>query len=140
MAAGARRLRLVGIVWAYVYSGAWFGFCLGALVIGSAVQVIDPDVLDRVLVGLREAMATGTDVGPTWRPTLRRCTESRSPGRRLVLMLLGLALWVATVFWSIVAWGALRQTLGSTRAQAAAATGLWLAMLLGVIWAARGLG
>jgi hypothetical protein len=140
MAAGARRLRLVGIVWAYVYSGAWFGFCLGALVIGSAVQVIDPDVLDRVLVGLREAMATGTDVGPAVAAHAPTLHGKPLAGTALVLMLLGLALWVATVFWSIVAWGALRQTLGSTRAQAAAATGLWLAMLLGVIWAARGLG
>lgn len=140
IAGAGRRLRLVGIVWAYVYSGAWFGFCLGALLVGSAVQVVDPDVLDRVVGAIREAMATGSDVGAAVAARAPAFDGQPLAGAALVLMLLGSALWLGTMFWSIVAWGAFRQTLGSTRAQAAAATALWLTMLFGTFWTVVRLG
>jgi hypothetical protein len=134
------RHRLVGSVWAYVYSGAWFGFCLGLLAVGSAAQLIDPELLDRVIAGLRDAVATGADVEAAVAARAPSLAGTPLSGAARMLMLLALVLWLATLGWCIAAWAAFRQTLGSTRGRAAAATSLWLAMLAGLFSAAGLLG
>jgi Fe2+ transport system protein B len=61
-------------------------------------------------------------------------------GPASLLILLGYALWIATVVWCVGAWGAFRQSFGATRAQAWITTSLWLALLAGVVWLGRHFG
>ncbi|HEX2541785.1 MAG TPA: hypothetical protein VHM00_11975, partial [Caldimonas sp.] len=124
----------------YIYSGAWLGFCIGLLVIGSALQLVDPDVMRRLVVSTREAMATGADFAATIEALAPSLSGTPLAGVAKTLMLLGLALWLATLAWCVRAWRAFRQTVGVGRARAVAATTLWLALLGGLFWASRLLG
>lgn len=119
--------RRVGIVSGYVYGGTWIGFCAGALILGSAVQLVDPTLFDRV-VGSLQAMSSGA--GPT--PSLADLAALQTApfrGPAVVLVLVAFMIWVVAAGWSVFAWGAFRQAFGATRLQAVGATAIWLGAL-----------
>ena len=124
--AGYRRVGLVG---AYVYGGVWLGFCAGAVIVMSAVQLFDPGFIDRVLAALHAAAATGTSTLPTMRPL----DSAPLRGAVATMLVLGAVLWLATIAWCIAGWAAFRQALGATRLQAVAATTAWLALFVALI-------
>jgi hypothetical protein len=133
--------RRVGLVAAYIYSGAWIGFCIGALAAGSAVLLIDPGYLDRsagALWAIASAPAAGASAPAL--PQLRGLDASPFRGAAMVLMLLGFTTWLATTVWCVAAWGAFRQAFAATRAQAWLATSLCLGFVATLVALAKLLG
>ena len=129
--------RRVGLVAAYVYGGAWVGFCAGAVVLGSAVQLVDSGLLTRVLDSLQAATVAPAPTSSSVRatpPQLSGIDSAPFRGAAAVLFLLALAIWLATLAWCIAAWSAFRQAFGATRLQAWVATSLWLALVAAVLW------
>ncbi len=129
--------RRVGLVAAYVYGGAWVGFCAGAVVLGSAVQLVDSGLLARVLDSLQAATVAPAPASSSVRatpPQLSGIDSAPFRGAAAVLFLLALAIWLATLAWCIAAWSAFRQAFGATRLQAWVATSLWLALVAAVLW------
>jgi hypothetical protein len=118
--------RRVGIVSGYVYGGAWIGFCAGALILGSAVQLVDPTLFDRV-VGSLQAASSGAGPAPSIPDLALQGAPFRGPAA--VLILVASVIWVVAVGWSVIAWGAFRQAFGATRLQAVGATAIWLGVL-----------
>jgi hypothetical protein len=104
VAAHGAEYRRVGLVAAYIYSGAWIGFCIGALAAGSAVLLIDPGYLDRS-VGALWAIASAPAAGASAPalPQLRGLDASPFRGAATVLMLLGFTTWLATTVWCVAA-------------------------------------
>ena len=54
----------VGLVFAYLYGGAWIGFCVGGAVLGAGVELVDPGFVARAieaLQGLRVVERIGGD-------------------------------------------------------------------------------
>lgn len=117
-------LRRTALVSAYVYGGAWVGFCAGALMVGAAVQLIAPGLLNRVITVARGA--AGADIARAFD------AFGTIPFRGVMvgLLLLGVVIWLATLGWGIAAWGAYRQAFGLGRARALLAGLLWLALLV----------
>ena len=132
------RYRRVGLIAAYVYGGAWIGFCIGASVLCSGVQLVDPGFLARALDALNAAV---TSTGPT-APLLpmRPFGGAKLGAAAAVLVLLGYAILTASLVWCIAAWGAFRQSFGATRPQAWAGTSLWLACIAALLWLGQRLG
>ena len=138
---GTFAYRHIGLVAAYVYGGTWLGFCAGALLLGSAVQLVDPGLFDRVVAALRAAtFGAGSGAVAFGVPSLDGFATA--PFRRVsaLLVLLAFALWIATVAWAVAAWGAFGQAAGATRGRAVAATALWAALLGALLWIADRLG
>ncbi len=127
---GGVSYRRVGIVAGYVYGGAWLGFCAGALIFGSALQLVDPTLLDRVVASL-QAASGGTSA--TSVPDLSTIEVAPFRGPAALLALVALAIWLAAAGWCVVAWGAFRQAFAATRLQAAGATAIWLGVLVALI-------
>jgi hypothetical protein len=134
--AGYRR---VGLVAAYVYSGAWLGLCAGALVLGAAVQLIDPGFLARLVAALNAAMSAPPS-SPGWLPELRAVDGAPFRGPAAVLLLLAFAIWLVTAVWCLVAWGAFRNAFGASRSRAWAATSIWVALVGALLWLGARLG
>lgn len=128
--AGYRR---VGLVAAYVYGGAWLGLCAGALVLGSAVQLVDPGFLNR-LVGALHVAASAATASPGWMPQLREFDAAPFRGPAAVLLLLAFAIWLVTAGWCVAAWSAFRQAFGASRSQAWAATSIWAGLVGALLW------
>ncbi|MGZ5205782.1 MAG: toll/interleukin-1 receptor domain-containing protein [Caldimonas sp.] len=133
--AGYRR---VGLVAAYVYGGVWIGFCAGALLLGAAVQLVDPGLLQRVVDALHAATTAAAGAAPL--PGLRNLNGVSFAGAAAVLLLLAFAVWLATLVWCVAAWGAFRHAFGATRMRAALATALWLAAIGALLWFGQRLG
>ena len=74
---GGAVYRRVAVVMAYVYSGAWLGFCAGALILGSAFQLSDPGFIDRIFEALQASASSSAtrDVG-------ERPLAAAAPARR----------------------------------------------------------
>jgi hypothetical protein len=123
----------VWIVAAYVYSGAWIGFCLGAAVLGAGVELIDPGFVARAGEWLHAAASSGAPAAP--RPQILKLRSGPLTGAAVPFVLLGYAIWIATIAWSAAAWGAFRQTFGATRLQGWTATSLWLGIFAALVWA-----
>jgi hypothetical protein len=51
-----------------------------------------------------------------------------------VLLVLGAIVFVASAAWCVGAWGAFRQSLAASRAQAWLATTLWIAIVAALFW------
>ncbi len=119
--------RRVGIVSGYVYGGTWIGFCAGALILGSAVQLVDPTLFDRV-VGSLQAASSGAGPAPSI-PDLVALQTTPFRGPAVVLVLVAFVIWIVAAGWTAFAWGAFRQAFGATRMQAAGATAIWLGAL-----------
>jgi hypothetical protein len=124
--------RQVTLVFAYVYGGLWLGFCAGALLIGSAVQAVDPNLLDRVLPLM---LPTGGPADAARWNEAQALLENGFRGPAAGLALIGMVLWAGTGVWFVVAWGAFGNALGVGRLKATAAATLWLALLAGIGWA-----
>jgi hypothetical protein len=133
--------RRVGLVAAYVYSGAWIGFCIGALAAGSATLLVEPGFLDRSVAALWSmASAPAAGASSPALPQMQGLDTSRFRGAAMVLILLGFATWVVTAGWCVAAWGAFRQAFAATRAQAWLATSLVVAFVAALAWLANLLG
>jgi hypothetical protein len=133
IADGNAAYRRVGLVMAYVYSGAWLGFCAGALMLGSAFQFIDPGFVDRIFDAVRASAASGgASASAPW-PEARALDRTPFGGAGAVMILVAFALWIAGAVWCVAAWGAFRTAFGASRPRAWAATALWLALLGAVI-------
>ena len=135
---GGVAYRRVGIVTGYVYGGWWIGCCVGALLFGSALQLVDPSQFARVMDSLHAA-ANGTGPAPSI-PTIAALSTAPFRGFASVLILVAFAVWVVTVAWTVVAWGAYRQAFVATRLQAAGATAIWIAVLVALVGAGLALG
>jgi hypothetical protein len=137
---GGAVYRRVAVVMAYVYSGAWLGFCAGSLILGSAFQLIDPGFIDRVFEALQasaSAPAGASSASVPW-PQPRPLDRSPFGAAGAVMMLVAFALWIASAVWCVAAWGAFRNAFGASRMRGSGATALWLALigtLIGVgVW------
>jgi hypothetical protein len=126
--AGYRR---VGLILAYVFAGAWLGWCAGAVVDSTALELIDPGWLQRVVAGFHESMARSA---PAPGAATERLGSAPLLGAAIVLLVVGLMIWLATAVWCIVAWGAFRQSFAATRLQAWLATTIWIALLAAIVW------
>jgi len=121
----------VGSIFAYVFGGAWLGWCAGAVVAVSAVQLIDASWLQRGLAGLHASMAASAPI-PT--PSMERFDTAPMRGAAMVLLVLGALIWLATAVWCVVAWGAFRRSFAATRWQAWLATSLWITLVAAIVW------
>ena len=134
--AGVRaEMRRVALMAAFVYSGVWLGFCIGALLLASAVQLGDTGVIERIFERLYAPGPGGVvDVTASerWRDAEAMMTNAFAARGALPLALFGVAIWLATLVWAVVAWGAFRHAFDVGRARAALATAVWLAMLAGL--------
>ena len=128
---GGVAYRRVGVVAGYVYGGAWIGFCAGALILGAAVQLVDPTLFDRIVASLQAASSGAAHVPSVPDFGLFQSAPFRGPAT--VLILVAFVIWVVAAGWCVVAWGAFRQAFAATRWQAAAATTIWLGVLLGLV-------
>ena len=130
--------RQVTLIFAYIYSGSWIGFCAGALLAATGVQLVAPQVFTDYLAIVR-----------TGAPLAQRMAEARTllenalHGPAAALFVFACLVWGSAVVWTIVAWGAFRNSFGCGRVKATLATVLWAAMLLILMqlaaWAARNL-
>ena len=123
LAGATGALRRTSLVSAYVYGGAWLGFCAGALVLGMAVQWVDPALFDRAIAAAR------TTGGADLARALGTLDAMPSGGFTAGLVLLAGIVWLATLAWCIVAWGAYRQAFVVGHGRAVLATALWLALV-----------
>jgi hypothetical protein len=131
------RYRRVGLVSAYVYGGAWLGFCTGIAVLGAGVQLVDPGFFGRV-VDWVTAAAAGAAAAPA--PAIHGFGGAALGVPATIVVLLGYAILIGSLLWAIAAWGAFRQSFGATRLQSWLATSLWLACLAALGWLAVRLG
>ena len=121
----------IGVTTAYLYGGAWLGFCAGMMVATTGAQLIDPTWLERALDALHASLATST---PLAMPPMARLESAPMRAGAAVLLVLGALIWLATAAWCVVAWGAFRQSLAATRLQAWLATAVWIAILIALVW------
>jgi hypothetical protein len=124
-------IRRVAVVGAYVYGGAWVGTWVGLAFTVVAVQLVDPTWLSATFADVQSAMTASTPIAT--RPMRGFAHGPLAEGAR-VLLVIGALVLVATVAWCMTAWGAFRQSLAASRAQAWLATTLWLVLLAAVVW------
>ena len=117
--------RQVTLILAYIYAGVWIGFCAGALLAATGVQLVAPEVFTDYLAIVRTAA-----------PLAQRMAEARAlleqtlHGPAAALFVIACLVWGIAIVWTVVAWGAFRNSFGCTRLRALAATSVWLAILL----------
>jgi TIR domain len=136
-------LRKVGVILAYVCSGAWLGFCLGALVLATGVQLGDIGAFERmfsVVYVLDVAGVVKVTEPERWRDGEAIFSHAFEGRGALPVALLGVAIWPATAIWAIVAWGSFRHAFRVGRLRVAIATSIWFGLLAGVIWLLAGAG
>lgn len=117
--------RQVTLILAYIYAGVWIGFCAGALLAATGVQLVAPEVFTDYLAIVRTAA-----------PLAQRMAEARAlleqtlHGPAAALFVIACLVWSVAIVWTVVAWGAFRNSFGCTRLRALAATSVWLAILV----------
>ncbi len=119
--------RQVTLVGAYLYGGAWFGFCSGVLIFGYGL--IDDTVFDRAVALLRGAAAGPPALLAGRMDAAVALLQGALRGPALATWVLALLTWFVTAVWAVVAWGSFRSAYGASRLQAAGATLLWLAQV-----------
>lgn len=130
--AGVRvELRQVLLIFAYLYGGAWLGFCGVALLIAVGAQIARPGIFASFVGTMQSALPAEQRLA-----LVGDLVEGASHGPALGFMLVALLLALAVVGWTFAAWGAFRLSLGVGRLRAWAATALWLGLLAGVGWLA----
>jgi len=77
--------RRVGVVFAYIYAGAWLGLCAGMLLVTTAVQLIDAGWLRRTLAALHASLASSA---PVTMPAVTRLDSRPAHGAAAVLLVL----------------------------------------------------
>jgi hypothetical protein len=125
--------RRVGLICAYVFGGAWLGFCAGMMVAATAVSLIDATWLESALAGLHASIADSAPARAPM-PPIARLETAPLRGPATVLLVLGALIWLVTAGWCVVAWGAFRRSFAATRWQAWVATSLWIALLAALVW------
>jgi hypothetical protein len=129
---GARTdFRQVTLIFAYIYGGAWLGFCGGALLVVMGMQVVDPEVFTRYLAIFR--MPFPLDDRLLWAQTLLTSTLE---GPAVAMTVVASLVWLIAAIWAIGAWGAFRMTYQLGRLRAIGATLVWLGLLTLVVWLA----
>lgn len=129
---GARTdFRQVTLIFAYIYGGAWLGFCGGALLVVMGMQVVDPEVFTRYLAIFR--MPFPIDDRLLWAQTLLTSTLE---GPAIAMTVVASLVWLITAIWAVGAWGAFRLTYNLGRLRAIGATVIWLGLLALVAWLA----
>jgi hypothetical protein len=121
----------VGLICAYIFGGAWLGACAGMAMAMTAVQLIDPGLIPRVVAGVHASIAAS---GPMPTPSMERFGTGPMVGIATLLLVLGALIWLATAVWCVVAWGALRRSFAATRLRSWLATSVWIALLVAIVW------
>ena len=124
-------VRRVAVVGAYVYGGLWLGVWAGFALTVVAVQLVDPGWLAGSVADVHAAVAASRPIAT--RPMTGFAQGPLADGAR-VLLVLGAIVFVATAAWCVGAWGAFRQSLAASRAQAWLATTLWIAIVAALFW------
>lgn len=119
--------RQVTLILAYLYAGVWIGFCAGALLAVMGVQLMAPDAFTDYLAIMRSELPF-----PERLVSARQLLENALHGAAAAMLFIAGLIWATTTVWIYVAWSAFRFSFGCSRLQAAMATFLWLAMLLGI--------
>ena len=126
---GARTdFRQVTLIYSYLYGGGWLGFCSGALMIAMGLQIVDPEIFERYLAIFRMPLPL-----PDRMQYAQALLQGEMIGPAVGMTVIASLLWLITASWTVVAWGAFRQSFGVGHWRAAAATLLWLASLAGVV-------
>ena len=131
LAARGAVVRRVVVVAAYVFGGVWLGAWAGIALAVVGVQLVDPTWLAERFSDLHAAMTASVPL-PT-RP-LRGFDQAPLAGAARVLLVLGALVFALTAAWCVSAWGAFRQSLAASRAQAWLATTLWIAIVAALVW------
>jgi hypothetical protein len=130
---GARTdFRQVTLIFAYIYGGAWLGFCAGALLVAMGMQVVDGEVFDRYLAIFRLPFPLADRV--LWG---RALLDSTLQGPAVAMAVVAALMWLIAAVWAVVAWGAFRITYNVGRLRAFGATLSWIG-LLGMVVALAG--
>ncbi len=117
--------RQVTLILAYIYAGVWIGFCAGALLAATGVQLVAPEVFTDYLAIVRTAAPLAQRMAEA-----RVLLEQTLHGPAAALFVIACLVWGITIVWTVVAWGAFRNSFGCTRLRALSATSVWLAILL----------
>ncbi|QLQ24414.1 MAG: toll/interleukin-1 receptor domain-containing protein [Dechloromonas sp.] len=117
--------RQVTLILAYIYAGVWIGFCAGALLAATGVQLVAPEVFTDYLAIVRTTAPLGQRMAEA-----RALLEQTLHGPAAALFVIACLVWGVAAVWTVVAWGAFRNSFGCTRLKALAATSVWLAILL----------
>ncbi|MEO6409228.1 MAG: toll/interleukin-1 receptor domain-containing protein [Burkholderiaceae bacterium] len=136
-------LRRVALVVAFVYSGAWLGFSIDTLLLASGVQLGDTNVLERMFERLyapRPDGAVDVTAPERWRDVEAMLTRAFAARGALPVAVFGMSIWLATLAWVAVAWGAFRAAFDVGRLRATLATAIWFALLAGLVALAARLG
>jgi hypothetical protein len=123
-------VRTVAVVGAYVYGGVWLGLCAGAVFVVVAVQLVSSGWLRTAFSDLHAAVAASK---PLATPAVD-FADAPLRGVASVLLVVAAVVWLATALWCVAAWGAFRQSLAASRAQAWLATSLWIALVAALVW------
>jgi hypothetical protein len=124
-------VRRVAVVGAYIYGGVWVGVWVGLAFAIVAVQLVDPTWLSATYADVQSATTASTPIAT--RP-MRGFTHGALADGAKVLLVVGGVVFAATAVWCIAAWGAFRQSLAASRAQAWLATTLWIAIVAALVW------
>ena len=124
-------VRRIAVVGAYVFGGVWLGVWAGFALTVVAVQLVDPGWLAGSVADVHAAVAASRPIAT--RPMTGFAQGPLADGAR-VLLVLGAIVFVATAAWCVGAWGAFRQSLAASRAQAWLATMLWIAIVAALVW------
>lgn len=126
--------RQISLIMAYVFGGAWLGFCAGTMMVGTGIQFVDPTAFDRA-IGLLQGSGTVALPAPPERVVQAQSVLSKAlSGPASLMMVVAALIWLGTAGWAVVAWGAFRQAFGVGHTRATAATLLWLVTLAGLCW------
>ena len=129
--------RQITLIMAYVYGGAWLGFCCGAMMLGTGIQFVDPTAFDRTITILQ---GTGGAAGLPVPAPEERVMQAQAllsgalSGPAAAMLVVALMIWLGGAVWVIVAWGSFRQAFGVGHFKAAATTCLWLVMVGALGW------
>jgi hypothetical protein len=122
---GARTdFRQVTLIFAYVYGGAWLGFCAGTLLIVMGMQLVDAHVFERYLEILRTPASMDDRLAQA-----RNLMNGMLKGPVYAMATLAAIVWLLAAAWTAVAWGAFRHRFNLGYLRALGATLLWLGLL-----------
>jgi hypothetical protein len=122
------------VVFAYLFSGVWLGFCVSSIVLFLGVQLAGGALFSQFI-----ALVTGTLHGSPpeqWREAealIEQLYNGPGRGRMFASFLISLAIYLGTATWAVVAWGTLRRVLGTGRLRLLMAAVVWVGMLLGAV-------
>ena len=126
--------RQITLIMAYVYGGVWLGLCGGLLVMGFGIQMVDATVFDRVVAMLGGTAPDAPAALAERVPRAEAMLEAAFHGPAAAVLVVAALTWLITVVWTVVAWGAFRNSFGASFVKAVVATLAWLAMLGGLGW------